>query len=286
MLFGTAQGEAVALSAKDGSELWRKKLSRREVTAISSRHQNKVLARTADSRLFALAADDGRLLWSADYPPPVLILRGMSVPLFYEGYAVLGLDDGRLLLVNLRNGEIEFEARVGIAGMGSDLEKIVDIDGQMQIRDNVVYVAAYQGRTMAYDLKARQILWLLPHGSYAGLTVDDRFVYMADENRELRAFDLYTGAKIWHNSLLGVLDSSAALRHRDFLVFGDSDGYLNWLSAEDGEVLLRKKMRGDAISAAPALWRDTVIVLDRKGHLASYKAISRLVSKPSRQAAE
>lgn len=278
---GTAQGEVIILSTQDGSELWRKQLSPREITAISARQRNHIVVRSADGKLFALAADDGRLLWSLHHPLPILALRGMSVPLLYKDYAALGLDDGRLMLIDLDAGARLRELRISLAGSGSDLEKIVDIDGRLQLQDGVIYAAAYQGRTVAYDVEANQIVWLAPHGSYAGLTVDDQSVYLADANGEWRALDRYSGADVWHNKLLGVFASSAALAYKDFLVVGDADGYLNWLSTEDGTILARQKVYGDAISAAPVLWKNFVIVLDRSGHLVAYKVLSRRRVKES-----
>ena len=108
------------------------------------------------------------------------------------------------------------------------------------------------------------------------MTIKDRFVYMIDSDRGARALDRDSGADIWHNDLLGVYESGAALAYKDFLVLGDSQGYLNWLSTDDGTILLHEKMRGNPITAAPVLWRNLVIALDREGRLSAYKLVSRL----------
>ena len=93
----------VALSQRDGGEVWRAATTS-EVIAAPSGDGATVLVRSNDGGLIGLAADSGERRWRYDYTVPVLSLRGASQPLLAQGVAVVGLGTGRLLLLNMADG--------------------------------------------------------------------------------------------------------------------------------------------------------------------------------------
>jgi outer membrane protein assembly factor BamB len=56
------------------------------------------------------------------------------------------------------------------------------------------------------------------------------------------------------------------------IVVGDFDGYLHWLSQEDGRLLARTRVGSDAIRLKPLVMNDIVFVLDEGGTLSALKA--------------
>jgi outer membrane protein assembly factor BamB len=57
----------------------------------------------------------------------------------------------------------------------------------------------------------------------------------------------------------------------DYLVVGDLDGYVHWLATDDGRMLARTRVGGDAIHAKPLVVGDTVYVLNDNGRLAALR---------------
>ena len=279
LMVGTAAGELIAFAADSGKLLWRKRLSSSEITAISRVHHGMVLVRDSGGRVIAASVSDGSRLWAFETELPALTLRGMSVPRLHKGFGFVGLDDGRLLIVALDDGRVHREFRVGLVARGSDLEHIVDIDGQFQIRDGVLYVAAYRGRMLALDVETREILWSVEAGSYAGLDVDDEFVYVVATDGGVRALDRFSGAEAWDNPAFSVRTLSAPLVSGEAIVVGDNLGYLYWLSRTDGTILTRLRVARSPITSAPVAWRNRVIALAVGGDLTAAKITARMVAR-------
>ena len=279
LMIGTATGEVIAFAANSGKQLWRQRVSGEGITAISAKHRGLVLVRDSGGGIAALAVEDGEKLWQFETKLPTLTLRGMSIPVLYEDFGFVGLDDGRLLIVALDSGRIQREIRIGLVAKGSDLEQVVDIDGQFEIYDGVLYVATYRGRTLALDIETQSTLWVVEAESYAGLDVDEEFVYMVGTGGEVLALDRFNGSEAWSNSAFAVRDLSAPLVSGEMIVVGDNLGYLYWLSKKTGAILARSRIARAPIMSAPVAWRRHVIALDRGGQLTATKVAARLVAR-------
>ena len=278
LMIGTADGEAIAFSADKGEQLWRKRLASNRITAISRSHRGMVLVRDSGGGVTALRVRDAERLWSFDTELPTLTLRGMSVPRLYGNFGFVGLDDGRLLVVSLVDGRIAQEFRIGFMAQGTDLDRLVDIDGQFLVHEGVLYITAYRGHMLAFDVERRSVLWLVKAESYVGLDVDDDYVYTVGIAGEVRAFDRFSGAEAWSNPTFAVRDLGTPLSFGGFVVIGDNQGYLYWLSRDDGSILARKRVAGGPVVSAPVAWRDRVIALGLDGDVAAARITARMVA--------
>ncbi len=279
LMIGTADGEVIAFSAAKGEQLWRKRLTNNRITAISRSHRGIVLVRDSGGGITALRVEDAEQLWSFATELPTLTLRGMSVPYLHGDFGFIGLDDGRLLMVLLDDGRILQEFRIGFVARGTDLDRLVDIDGQFLVYEGVLYVTAYRGQMMAIDIDRRSLLWLTKAESYVGLEVDDEYVYLIGRAGAVRAFDRFSGEEVWSNPAFAVRVLGTPLSSGGFLVVGDDQGYLYWLSRTDGSVLARKHVTGGAIVSAPVAWRDRVIALGLDGDFAAARITARMVAR-------
>ena len=190
---------------------------------------------------------------------------------------LVGLDDGRLLILRLEDGRILRELRVGLPPKGGDLDRIIDIDGQMKIHDEVLYVANYHGHTMAVDLINDNLQWNVEISSYSGLDADAERVYITETDGGIVAVDRHTGGHVWRNSMLSQRDLGPPLAFGNFVLAGDKEGFLYWLSAEDGSLLARFDT-GGSLDSPMQSWRKHAIVLNRDGNLLSLRVTARAVS--------
>ena len=277
LMLGTDDGRVIAFSSKQGKPLWNRRISNSAVTAISSNHRGVTLVRTADGSVSAVASSSGKQYWKKKYQLPTLSLQGMSVPLMFDQYGLLGLDDGRMLMVDLENGRSVREVRVGLSSRGSDLERIVDIDGQIKIYDRILYASSYKNRTIAFDLSNYQVQWDVDIGSYAGLDVDENHVYITQTNGSVIAVNRYTGSIAWSNDKFFLHDLSAPLALGKFVLVGDEEGAVYWLSAVDGTILARYKT-GAKIDSPAIRLKQGAIVFNRDGGLLLLRVKSRLVA--------
>lgn len=271
LILGGADGRLIALSGKDGRERWRAKLGS-AIGAISTVRFGMLVARTADQRIVGLSARDGRIVWTQDATKGILTIRGMSAPLLYRNLALVGLDDGHLVIFNLRTGEQLNRIRIAPRLRDQNaLDQIADIDGYMAIRDHVLFVASYRGPLMAINLKEWGVLWTAEVGSDSGPLVASRAVYAVDTDGGVVALDRLSGEELWRNTLLEVKRLAYPATAGGFVVAGDEDGYLYWLSPRDGQVLRRSSAGSGEVLSLRGLPNRRVAALTAGGDLAIFQ---------------
>ncbi|SFM37605.1 Beta-barrel assembly machine subunit BamB [Ectothiorhodospira mobilis] len=270
VVVGTGEGRAVALDLEDGQILWRQRLSS-EVMAVSGVDQGVVVVRTNDGHLYALDAETGETGWMAGRTTPALSLRGAAVPLLLPGRVAAGFDDGRVTLLGLARGNVLWETRAAVPSGRTELDRMADVDGRMAYADGVLYVAGYQGRVMALSISDGRTLWQRDLSSHRGLTLSGDRVLVTDAQGRVWALDRNTGGSLWQQDRLqrrGVTVPAVVASHA---VVGDAEGYLHWLSLEDGRLLGR--VRGDSAGIMGTLRvRDgTLYALGRGGELTAVR---------------
>ena len=265
-LVATAAGEVVALDAESGDEAWRRGVGE-DVAAISAVHRGHVAVRTAAGGVFVLAAADGANRWSFRERLPSLTLKGMSAPVFYDDLMFVGFDSGQLMIFDLESGNVVQRMKLGVGAGAGDLDRIVDIDGRMVVRDDFFYAVAYQGRMVAADVKRGQVLWSVELSSHAGLDVDDDNVYVVTVDNRVIAFDRYSGSQLWVNEKLSRARLGAPLRLGPLVVVGTERGDLYWLSRASGALLEFTDVASSPLAPPQAAGRRGVALLDRDGGL-------------------
>jgi outer membrane protein assembly factor BamB len=164
----------------------------------------------------------------------------------------------------------EEEARVAAAKGTSELERMVDIDSEPVIMDGVIYVASFQGQLAAIQMATGRLLWSRDISSYAGFSVDNSSVYVTDDESNITAFDRYSGTILWKQEKLNGRAATAPAVIGDYIVAGDMEGYLHWMSRQDGHFVARNQVSDKRIIAAPVVAGRIVYVFDTDGELAAY----------------
>jgi outer membrane protein assembly factor BamB len=270
VLVGTEKGLVLALHQEDGEEAWRSQVSS-EILAAPRAEEGVVVVRSVDGKFTGLDSRSGERLWVYSYTEPVLTLRGASSPLLVAGLAIAGLENGKLLALSLRDGTPKLERTIAQPRGRTELERLVDIDSEPHIAENVLYVTAYQGNITAIDLRNGNTLWSRDFSSYAGLNVDALRVYVADNEDAVWALDRRNGGALWKQSGMMGRKLSAPVTSEDYVVVGDFEGYLHWLTKEDGKVVGRVQVDSKGIAAAPIVQGDTLYVLGKSGVLSAFR---------------
>ncbi len=263
---GTENGEVIALGADDGMERWRVKVPS-EVMSLSEAKYGVIVTRTNDSKVHALDLNTGAINWSAGKGTPPLTLRGASQPKVVGDLVLVGFDDGKLMAINLRDGEPVWEVPVSTPKGRSELERMSDVDGEFAYLDGIVFAASFNGRVVAVDLDTGKTLWTKDLSSYAGLSVDRERVYVTDADDSIWGLDISTGATLWRQDKLLYRELTAPQVMGNYIVVGDFKGYLHWLSKEEGKIVGRDNVAGDKIEVAPIIIDERAYVLANNGSL-------------------
>lgn len=290
LLFGTSQGEVLAHDLRNGKELWRAAVSS-EVLALPQGEDGVVVIRTVDGRVYGLAADSGKRLWVYDRSVPLLTLRGNSAPVIHNGIVIIGTDSGKLAALTLKSGTLLWETQIADPRGRTELERMVDIDAQPIVMEDVVYVVTYQGRLATVQLDSGRMLWARDISSFSGMALDPYRVYITDSESQVWALNRFNGATLWRQDKLLRRSLTAPVLQGPHLVVADYDGYVHWLKREDGRIVARKRINQDwheahedgftqvdarfskanNVLAAPKEFDNMILVMDRHGHIAAYE---------------
>jgi outer membrane protein assembly factor BamB len=269
VLLGTAHGEVVALSASDGSELWRASVGS-EVLAPPTGGSGMVLVQTIDGRLLALERDDGRVRWSFDTQVPVLTLRGTSTPVHSVGVVYSGFANGSVVAIRVENGQPLWQHQVMLPEGRSELDRMVDVDGTPVLSGGVLYVVSYQGRLAALRATDGSLLWEREMSSYLDLAMGYGQVYAVDDEDRVHAVDQRSAEPEWTQEGLFRRRLTSPVAFSNYLVVADEDGYLHVLAQSDGRFLGRVRADRKGVRSKPAVEGDLLYVLGNSGSLRAY----------------
>lgn len=269
VMVGTSNGYVIALDQSSGEQRWKKRVSS-EVLAAPQVAEDIVVVRTVDGKLTGLSAESGDRLWIYDRGVPSLSLRGTSTPVIDQGYIVAGFDAGRLVAVELSSGRTAWETRVAVGTGRSELERMVDIDSDPVIRNDIIYVATFQGSLAALSLQDGRILWTRDIPSYAGLAVGEENIYVTDDNGHIWALEQVSGSSVWKQEALQARATSAPAAIGPYVAVGGVEGHVHWMDRANGEFVARTRLDESPIIAAPVTIDDTVYFYSTAGTLAAY----------------
>lgn len=269
VLVGSREGDLEALSQTTGNLLWKARASS-EILAKPAAHNGIVVIKAIDGKLSAFDENTGNVLWHYQQTEPALILRGASAPQIQRNTIVAGFANGNLAKLTLDGGNLQWQSTIAIPEGSFAIQRMIDIDADPIIFNDHVYVATYQGRIAAIDLISGREKWYRELSSYTGMTVNDEKVYVSDAKSFIWAFDANTGKVAWQQQQLEARNVTAPVIMGNYLVVGDAQGYLHWLSLSDGHLAARTRVNKSPILAAPVVDHDVLYVVTTDGYLATY----------------
>ncbi|MBS0308157.1 MAG: outer membrane protein assembly factor BamB [Proteobacteria bacterium] len=260
-----AKGAILAFDG-NGKQRWKAQASS-EILSSPVVAQGMVIVRSADNKTTAYDAETGTRRWVTQHTAPALILRGAPGILVAGPSAFVAMPGGKLASLALGNGGIRWEATVGAPRGTTELERIADTAGMPILLGNEICAVAYHGRISCFDAGSGATRWAKAFSSDVGLGADERFIYGADENGAVAAFARDSGASVWRNTQLKNRRLSAPLAVGRAVAVGDYQGYIHFLSSEDGALLARVATDGSPVVGTPLLAGSLAIFQTKSGTL-------------------
>lgn len=270
VVVGGLDGTVVAFDADDGSERWSARVSS-EVIATPAVGGGIVVVRAHDGRMFGLAAADGTRRWVFDRGVPLLTLRGNGAPLISGDTVYAGYDNGKIVALALENGNLKWEQAVAQSEGRTELERMVDIDGEMGATGAEVYAVSYRGQVGTLALDTGRQMWTREADAYGGLAIAGNALYFSNSDGAVVALDARSGSSLWQQDGFAHRWLSTPAVVGDHVVLGDFEGYVHVLRTEDGALAGRARVGDEAIRSAPLAVGDTVYVASSDGELAALR---------------
>ncbi|EKD74176.1 MAG: outer membrane assembly lipoprotein Yfgl [uncultured bacterium] len=266
---GTENGYTLALHQTNGQTAW-KAASSSEILAQAATSQGVTLVKSIDGRVTAFATHSGQPLWHYQQIEPNLILRGSSAPQISRESVVVGFENGNLTKLSLQQGRVQWEKTIAEPEGIFAIQRMVDIDADPLVQGNRIYAATYQGRIAALDFVTGQTLWTHDISSYTGIAADTIQVYVSDARSRVWAFNTRNGTVNWQQNSLAARNITGPALFDHYLVVGDAEGYLHWMSKQDGHFVARTFVNRSGILATPIVDNNRLYVYTKDGHLATY----------------
>ncbi|MDB5812248.1 MAG: outer rane assembly lipoprotein YfgL [Betaproteobacteria bacterium] len=263
VLVGSSKGEVIALD-KAGKQLWKAQLTS-EVLSAPQVAQGVAVVRTGDGRIFGLDAATGERKWLYQRALPPLTVRTSVSVLLYRGGVFAGFPGGRLVALALETGNIGWEATVALPKGATELERVADVSSLPITDGRQICAVAFQGRAACFDLLKGSPNWGRDVSSVAGLANDRANLYISDDKSAIVAFELTGGASLWKQDKLYGRYISAPVVTGNYVAVGDFQGYVHFVSRDDGSFVARIPTDGGAIVAPPQVLNDGILVQTVKG---------------------
>ncbi len=253
-----SDGATTAVVARDGTVIaldetgavkWRAKATS-DVSIPPIVGFGVVVVRSGDYRIQAFNAQNGERVWSIQRPGPALSLRAPSRMILAEGLIITAIPGGKLIAVNATSGDIAWEGIVGVPKGTSDLERVNDVVGAPVILGPLLCAASYQGKLTCFDVsQGGRPAWSKDFSSTAGIASDGKYIYSPSQRDIVNAFQLDNGALAWRQDALRNRRLAGPAANGQAVVVGDSEGFVHFLSPDDGRLVARLSLGGGPIQA-------------------------------------
>ncbi|WP_250658500.1 outer membrane protein assembly factor BamB [Alkalimarinus coralli] len=270
LYFATYHGEIVAVDRNGGMEQWRVALTS-EVLSQPVSNGRQVVVQSIDGKVVSLNAQSGKLMWRYDSNAPVLSIRGTASPVITDEFTVTGFANGELVAFQNITGAPVWSNSIGTPKGRTELERLVDIDGQPVIEDDVVYSVSYQGKLSAIHLPTGKEIWSKQQSSYRAVDLGFGNVYVSTAKDVVVAYSQSTRTEVWRQENLKFRQLTAPKAFGSTTVVADFEGYVHFLSQIDGRFMGRVHLDSDGVRTPMLISDDMLFIYSNSGDLAAYK---------------
>jgi outer membrane protein assembly factor BamB len=253
----------------NGREVWRKRVPSSVVTPPLVAGE-RVFVKGVDRAVHAFDALDGRRLWSLQRPGEALTLAQPGVLAAFRDTLLVG-HGASLIGVDPLRGTVRWDAAMAQPRGTNEVERLADLVGPpVRIGDRVC-ARAFQASVACADAARGAVLWSRNAGGINAVGGDAELLVGADASDRITAWRASTGDVVWNNEQLLYRGLSGALVVGPLVVFGDSEGWVHFLSAASGEQQMRLQTSGSGVVGTPAISGQTLLVTTRNGGLFAFR---------------
>lgn len=271
--------EAIAVSPENGDIVWRKRLptpSRAAPTVFGGR----VFVSTIDSRLVALNAKTGDILWEYVGISESAGLLGAASPAANNDIVVPVFSSGEITALRVENGSVAWSDNLSsVQRLGGGLESLSDIKAMPVIYNGLIIAVSFSGKMVAIDERSGARVWQRDiSGSQTPWIAGDH-IFMVTSANHLIAVRLTDGGVSWIEQL-AVFENEKKSKNPIYwagpvmasgrLVLVGSHGYMHVFNPVNGEETQRIRTK-KSVQIPPIVANNTLYILADDGTLIAYQ---------------
>jgi outer membrane protein assembly factor BamB len=263
----TQNNELVAVES--GKVVWRQTLPALSFTPPLVAGA-RVFVLTGDRAVSAFDGATGQKLWTQQRPSEPLLLRQAGLLTSFGDSLLVGWG-GRLASLNPLTGAVRWETLVGSTRGTNEVERLVDLVAGGSRQGQTLCVRAFQSVVSCLDASKGNSLWTRSAQGHTGLDGDENLVFGTESDSKVVAWQRQGGQPAWSQDALRFRGLSAPLVLGRSVVLGDDQGWVHFLSRQDGVPLQRLSTDGSAIVGTPVVAGQTLVVLTRSGGVFGFR---------------
>lgn len=248
VVVGNKKGQLFVLDQATGAEKWTAQLSGALISSALIQ-SGRVIVIANDGTVFGFDSDSGQQVWTYKLPTEQLSLRGQASPVALDARTVLiASSNAYIYAIDSVTGTLRMQRPVAVSDGRSDIQRLIDIDGEPAVAGQFVVTTSYQGQVTVTDLASQRVVWSKDSSSLTRPEVAARQVFVSQADGKLVSYDLITGTVLWENEQLLNRKLSNPVVLGDYLVVGDLDGVLHLVDLTSGTIVGRSKTSGEVRS--------------------------------------
>lgn len=278
LFVSTGYAQVFALDPKNGKVIW-KTVVGTPVQSGPTVADGRVFVVTVENELVALAADDGRRLWSQNGIPETAGLLGSASPAVEGEVVVVGYSSGEIYALTVENGRELWSDNLASTRAADAVSALADIRGRPVIDRGRVFAVSHSGRMVAIGLNSGERAWEQDIGSTHGPWVAGDYVYVLTNGNELVCLTRNDGKVRWARQLPSYenekkkedpIEWAGPVLGSDRLIVVSSDGWALSVSPYTGKPLGREEMPAGAF-VDPVIANNTLYILTDTAELSAYR---------------
>ena len=269
VIVGNRKGQLFALDQTSGEKKWTAQLSG-AILSPSLIQSGRVITVANDGTVFAHDAVSGQQVWAYKLPNVQFSLRGQAAPVRLDDRTVLiASANAYIYAIDVISGVPRFQRRVAMSEGRSDIQRLVDIDGDPVVAGQYVVTSSFQGQVTVTDLASQRVVWSEDASSTNRPEVFEDKVFISTVDGKLNAYSLSTGESVWKNDSLLNRQLSNPVMLGQNLVVGDLDSVIHLIDPATGKLIGRAKTSGEVRSLR--VIDNQLYVATRKGALSIWQ---------------
>ena len=245
LFFSTSDGFLWCMN-HDGELIW-KTLLDGEVNSLPIIYDSKVVVKLNSYKIIQLNSKDGSVLWKYQAGIPPLTYKSEGKLVQSNNVVYLGLPGGKLIAIDSPTGGLVWESNISRAKGATDIERANDITSHPVIDEDLIYGVTTNGDISALNRRNGKTLWTEPISSFYGMAFDGSNLFVTHDTGSIYSVNKDVGEIEWRQAGLQYRRIGVGTIIKDYVAFGDYDGYVHFLSIEDGSIVGRIKLEDSQI---------------------------------------
>ena len=244
----------------DGELIW-KVLLGGVVNSLPIIYDSKIVVKINSYKVVQLNTKDGSVIWKYQAAIPPLTFKSEGKLAYSDKVVYLGLPGGKLIAIDSPTGGLVWESNISRAKGATDIERANDITSHPIIDGPVIYGVTTNGDISSLNRRNGKTIWTRPFSSFYGMAFNGFSLFISHDTGSIYALNKDDGETIWRQGALKSRRIRTGTLIKDYIVFGDYDGYIHFLSIANGSILARIKLDDSQILNNIIQVDDSLIIL-------------------------